>query len=371
MLTGGGTAGHFYPLIAIAEAVNKIVDSEKLVKADLYYMSTSAFDQKVLFDNDISFRLVFSGKARLYFSFLNFVDMFKIVIGIIKGLWSVYLLYPDVVISKGGYGSIPAVFAARVLRIPVIVHESDSVPGRANMWASKFAEKVAVSWPEAAHFFPAERVAVTGQPVRTEIQYPVSHGAFEYLHLEENVPVIFIIGGSQGAQKINETVLDVLPKLLEKYQIIHQTGAKNFEEVERTARIILEKHANKVRYKPFGYLNNLAMKMAAGATTLVISRAGSTIFEIAAWGVPSIIIPLTDSQGDHQRKNAFNYSRTGACIVIEEYNLSPNILAAEVDRLMGNDALRKQMGDRAKTFFKPDAGEKIARQAIEIALRHE
>jgi len=371
LFTGGGSAGHFYPLIAIAEKINKITEEEKLLKADLYYMSTAPFDKKLLFDNDITFKKVFAGKVRLYFSLLNFVDAFKMALGILKALWSVYLLYPDVVASKGGYASVPAVFAARVLGIPVVVHESDSIPGRTNQWSSHFAERVAVSWEEAARFFPEEKTAVIGQPIRETILNPARHGPHEYLKLAEGVPVILVLGGSQGAKIINEVVIDTLPVLLSRYQIIHQTGTSHLRGVKKLVTVVLGNSPYKERYKPFGYLNDLAMRMSAGIASLVISRAGSTIFEIASWGLPSIIIPISSSNEDHQRRNAFSYARKGGCVVVEERNLTQHVLISEIDRLLGDEDLRKKMGKAARKFFKPDAASTLAREILNIALRHE
>ncbi|MBI1999375.1 MAG: UDP-N-acetylglucosamine--N-acetylmuramyl-(pentapeptide) pyrophosphoryl-undecaprenol N-acetylglucosamine transferase [Parcubacteria group bacterium] len=371
LLTGGGSAGHFYPLIAIADAVRRIAEKEKLVKPELYYLSTSPYDERVLFDNDIVFKRVFAGKMRRYFSLLNLIDIFPMTLGLVKALWSVYFVYPDVVVSKGGYASIPAVFAARLLNIPVIIHESDAVPGRANRWAARFAVRIALSWPEAQAFFPAEKTAVTGQPVREEIKIPSERGAREYLHLEEEAPVVLVLGGSQGAERINQTILDSVADLVERFQIIHQVGVKNLPALEQLRKAILGGNVHKERYHPFGYLNALALRMSAGAADLVVSRAGSTIFEIAAWGRPSIIIPLTDSNGDHQRRNAFNYARSGACIVIEEKNLTPHVLLAEIQRLMDHREERERMAEAAKSFFVPGAAEKIAQEAITIALKHE
>jgi len=372
ILAGGGTAGHFYPLIAIAQALNDIIEEEKLVKAELYFMSVAPYDKKALFDNGIVFKRIFSGKARIYFSLLNFFDAFKIFLGIIKALWEMYRVYPDVLISKGGYASFPAVLAARIFHIPVIVHESDSVPGRTNIWASHFAERVAVSWHEALRFFPKEKTALTGQPVRKEIMHPIHHGAYEYLKLEEGIPVIFIVGGSQGAQIINETVLDILPQLVSHYSLIHQVGAKNIKDIKNLVPVVLPLNKpNRDRYKPFGFLNALAMRMSAGVSTLVISRASSTIFEIASWGLPSIVIPITDSHGNHQRQNAFNYARGGACVVIEEKNLTPHVLASEIEKLMRDEGVRRKMGHAARKFFRPNAARIIAEEAIRIALKHE
>lgn len=370
LLTGGGTAGHFYPLIAIVQEIAKISEEEKLVKPQFFFMSTNPYDKRALFDNDIEFRMIFAGKRRTYFSLLNVTDKIKTALGILKALLSVYLIYPDVIVSKGGYASVPAVFAGRLLRIPIIIHESDSVPGRANQWASRFAVRVAVSWPEAAEFFPPEKTAVTGQPLRAEIRKR-TEGAHEYLQFDRNLPTILVLGGSQGARHINETILEILPALVSKYQVVHQAGERNLREVRELASVILKSEEEKKRYKVFGFLDALALRMGAGAAFLVVSRAGSTLFEIAAWGLPSILIPLSESQGDHQRKNAFFYARQGAAIVIHEKNLTPHVLLSEINRLIENEPLRREMGKAAEAFFDPLGGERIAREALRIALGHE
>ena len=196
-------------------------------------------------------------------------------------------------------------------------------------------------------------------------------GAHEFLKLEEGTPIIFILGGSQGAQVINNVVLDALPQLVEKYQVIHQTGENNFKSTASTAGVILKGNRYEGRYHPFPYLNLLSMKMSAGIADLIISRAGSTIFEIAAWGIPSIIVPITDSNGDHQRSNAFAYARTGACLVIEENNLAANVLISDIDRIMGNREERERMVVGARSFARPDAAQKIAEEIVKIALKHE
>ncbi len=370
VLTGGGTAGHFYPLIAIAEEVNKIAEEENLLRPELYYFSVDPHDAKALFDNAVVFKRVFAGKARLYFSLLNFLDKGKLAFGILKALWDMYFLYPDVVVSKGGYASVPAVFAARMLKIPIVVHESDTVPGRANMWAARFAARIAVSWPEAYEYFPAEKTACTGQPVRAQLLIPEKHGAHEFLKLRKDMPVILVLGGSQGATAMNEALISILPQLVKKYQVLHQTGMKNFDEISVLASVVLKSVEEKNAYKPFGYLTLLAMKMAAGAADLVVSRAGSTIFEIAAWGKPSILIPIQESNGDHQRKNAFSYARRGAATVIEEKNMTPSVLFSEISKIMEQGDLQEKMSTAAKEFFQPDAARKIAREAIKIALAH-
>src|SRR3989344_2900332 len=331
VFTGGGTGGHFYPIIAVAQKVNEIIDHENIIGPELYYISDDPYDKKMLFENELLYEKVSAGKMRTYFSFksflLNFVDIFKLFFGTINAVYKVFSIYPDVVFSKGGYAAFPTVCAARLLRIPVVIHESDSAPGRVNNWTGRFAKKIAVSFQEASHYFPSEKVAWTGQPIMAEVEHPAAKAdALEYFKLESKLPVILIMGGSQGAEIINNTILDALPRLLKNYQVIHQTGIKNFKTITGRAGVILSDNKDKLRYLPIAFLNPLVKKMAAGVATIIISRAGSTIFEIASWGVPSILVPITNTNGDHQKKNAFNYARAGACSVVEEMNMTANIL---------------------------------------------
>lgn len=372
VFTGGGTGGHFYPIIAVAQKVNQIIDRENIIGAKLYYISDSPYDKQMLFENGIIFEQIDAGKMRTYFSLLNFLDIFKTFFGTISALYKLFTIYPDVVFGKGGYASFPTILAARILRIPVVIHESDSAPGRVNKWAGHFAKKIAVSFMESAEYFPKDRIAWTGQPIRPEIESPASRkDALDYFKLESSVPVILILGGSQGAELINNTVLDALPRLVPNYQIIHQTGVRNFKMVTDRAEIVLADTPHRSRYTGMAFLNPLAMKMAAGAATIIVSRAGSALFEIASWGVPSILIPFTNSNADHSRKNAFNYARAGACSVIEEANMTANILSSEIERITEERDILGEMARNAKAFYKPDAATKIARAIVDIALSHE
>jgi UDP-N-acetylglucosamine--N-acetylmuramyl-(pentapeptide) pyrophosphoryl-undecaprenol N-acetylglucosamine transferase len=371
LLTGGGTGGHFYPLIAIAESLNELALKEKIINMKLYYMSDSPYDKRMLFENGITFIQIPAGKMRTYFSVRNFFDMFSTTSGAFFGLLSMFFIYPDVVISKGGYAAFPAVFAAKLLRIPVIIHESDSSPGRLNLWTAKWASRIACSWSEAVAYFPQGVTILTGQPIRKDVLHSEPTGAHEYFKLSASLPTIFVVGGSSGADMINNTLIQVLPELLKRYQVVHQTGVKLFDDVVARSNLILDKSEYKDRYVPVAYLNNLSTRMAAGAATIVISRAGSAIFEIASWGVPSIIIPITNSNGDHQRKNAYSYAREGGCEVIEEANLTSHVLVAEIDKLMGNSARLAQMKERALLFANPGASSVIAQAALDIGVAHE
>lgn len=371
LFTGGGTGGHFYPIIGVAQAIDKVVKEQHLLVPDLYYMAPTPYDARALFENNIIYRPISAGKIRRYFSILNFFDLFKTAWGVIKATYAVYKLYPDVIFGKGGYASFPVLFAAKILRIPVIIHESDSKPGRVNAWAAKFARRIAISYPTAAQYFPADRVAFTGNPIRKEVSEPMTVGAHEYLKLRAEIPTIFIIGGSLGSKIINDTIIDALPTLVGKYQIIHQTGKANFKEVSTTATVVLSGNVNAGNYRPMQYLNALELRMAAGVAQIIISRAGSTIFEIAAWGKPSIIIPISEAVSHDQTSNAFAYARSGGAEVIEENNLGTHVLIAEINRIVDNQEVWQKMSEGAKSFAKLDAATIIAKEIVDMALQHE
>jgi len=374
LFTGGGTGGHFYPIIAVAQSIRDQAKEKRILAPQFFFMAPSKYNPRALFDNEIEYIYIPAGKIRRYFSILNITDGFKTAYGCVLALLKMFSIYPDVVFSKGGYTSFPPLFAARILRIPVVIHDSDSHPGRANIWAGKFAKRIALSYPSAAQFFHVKdktKIAYTGNPIRAEVSQPLKSGAFEFLNLEQNIPVILVLGGSQGSQNINDNILQALPELLNKYQIIHQTGKANLAEIKSTTGVTLKDHPYAYRYHPFDYLDELAMRMSAGAATVIVSRAGSTIFEIAAWGVPSIVIPLPTSISHDQTANAFAYASTGAASVIEENNLSPHILVEEINRICNSPAISKIMSEHAKAFARLDSAFLIGQTILNIALEHE
>lgn len=370
LFTGGGSGGHFYPIVAVAQKLRNLLDKEKIANVEFFFMSTEPYDERILYENNIMFKKITAGKLRIYFSPKNITDTFKTALGIAKAFVEIFKMYPDVIFSKGGFPSFPILVAAHFFRIPVIIHESDSVPGRVNLWTGKFAQKIALSYPEAAAYFPKERVALTGNPIQHELIEPTNENPWEKLELDPSVPVILVLGGSLGSQKINDQFIVLAPRLVEKYQIVHQTGRKNFEHVDPVIKGILSGNPHASRYKIVPYFDPVKLKLASEATTIVVSRAGSTIFEIAAWGLPSILIPIAESNGDHQRKNAFAYARAGGATVIEEANLAPNLLYSELEHLMQDNERREAMKTAARNFAHTDAAEKIAEQIITILLRH-
>ncbi len=375
VFTGGGTGGHFYPIIAIAEALSDLVREEHLIAPNLFYLAPTPYDEKALFENSIVYVRIPAGKIRRYASFRNITDFFTTVAGTITAILTLFRIYPDVVVSKGGYGSVPVVCAAHLLRIPIIIHESDAKPGRANLLAAPWAAKIAIAFDSAAAYFPKKtqgRIARTGIPIRKALMRIETEGARQYLGLEQEVPTVVILGGSQGAVKINETVLSTLPELVTLANIIHQTGAANFKSVEAVSGVVLANNPHAARYHPFNYLDQMSMQRVAGIADIIISRAGATsIAEIGLWKKPAILIPIPESVSHDQSTNAYAYARTGAAIVLEEDNLTPHIFAAEIKRILSDHELSLRMGKAAEGFTDPDAARILAREVLAIALSHE
>ena len=375
VLVGGGSGGHFYPLIAVAEAIEDICAKETLLMPQLMYIGPTPFDPAALLEHGIEYKPTSAGRVRRYASILNMFDSIKTAIGILHSIPLLYNLYPDAIFSTGGYAAFPTLVAAKILKIPVVIYDADATPGRVSLWSAKFAKYIAVAHPEAARQFPeslSERIARVGHPIRKEIAMVAKEGGYEFLHLDKSAPTILVLGGSQGARAINEVVLDALPELIERYNIVHQTGSANLEETAGIASVLLKNTSHENRYHPFGLLNTLALKMAAGAASLIIARAGSgTIFEIAAWGIPAILVPIPPDVSHDQKENAFSYARAGGAQVIEQANLTPHVLIAEVDRMMQDESIRQKMSAAGRQFARLDAAQKIARTLLDIGLTHE
>lgn len=375
ILTGGGTGGHLFPLVAVSRKINDICRGENLEEPEIYYLGPALFLESSLEREEMNFHsvILMTGKWRRYFSFENFTDLFKIIIGIIQALWKVWAIMPDVIFSKGGYGSIAAVLAGWLYQIPIIIHESDSVPGLANKFLSSFATLIAVSFGEAANYLPKNKTYFTGEAVRDSFfNPPEPERERALLHLTTKKPVILVLGGSQGAQKINDIILDILSGLLESAEVIHQTGSNNYSGVLNESKVILEGLTGErlISYHPMDFLIEPEYVAAMHAADLVISRTGAgSIFEIAAAGKASILIPIADSPGDHNRRNAYIFADSGRAEVIEEANLTPNLLLSVIHSLLNNPEKRKTMEEKAKQFATPDAARLIAQALLNLIAR--
>ena len=364
VLTGGGTGGHLTPLIAIADRLrNKIGPDLKL----LYIGSGAPMEKQIMSEKGIPAKFVLSGKMRRYFSFKNFIDFFKLPIGFLQSLWILLWFSPDVIFSKGGYVAVPIVIVAWIYRIPIMIHESDSIPGVANQFLSKFANRIAVAYPSAEQYFPKEKTALIGNPIRFEVTEGQAAILRKKLNFTEAKKTILVLGGSQGSQTINDAMVKILPQILPYYQIIHQTGQENFESVIKEAAYLGIKSGHE-GYFATPFMNANELRDAFALCNLVISRAGATfITEIAANGKPAIFIPIENSANDHQRMNAYELARIGAGLVLEESNLGEHMLVEKINYILNDENLMQIMAEKIKTFYHPNATEVIANSIIEIA----
>lgn len=366
LLVGGASGGHFYPLMSIAETLNT---QEKPPR--LYYAGPEPYDAQELSVHNISFIHIASGKRRRYFSILNYTDIFKTFFGIIEAIIKLYFYYPDVIMSKGGHTSVPIIIAGAFLRIPIIIHESDSVVGRANKIASRYARFIIVAYDETNTLLPQKNVFKLGIPIRKNLLAGPRPEALSALGIDPDRPVLLVIGGSQGAQRINDLILDSLDELLTDFTVLHQTGKEHFELCTLSAETLIPDEERRRHYHPYPFLDGALLNDAYHVAHIVISRAGSnSIYEIALHGKPSIIIPIPEGISHDQRSNAYAYARSGATSVMEEENLTDSLLQSEINRIMQDDALYTKMQEAAKSFAVRDSAERISSVLLEVAHNH-
>ena len=363
VFTGGGTAGHIFPIIAIAREIKRNNPNGNF---QFFYIGPEdKFAKNLFYREGIEVKTIFAGKIRRYFSFQNIIDIFKIPIGILQAFYHIFIISPDLIFSKGGYGSIPVIFAGWSLLVPIFIHESDVVPGVANKIASKFALEIFTAFPvERNSYFPAKKIISVGNPIREVILFKPNNFK-EILKLTGEKPVLFFIGGSQGAQKINDELLSDLSGFLRDFEVIHQSGKNNFNQVLKESEVVIKEDLKKY-YHLYPFLDERELSSAFAAADLIISRAGAgTIFEIAAIGKPSILVPLENSAQDHQVKNAYAYAESGSAIVIEEVNFRAHFLLKRIKQLFSQKGRLREMSIMAKEFSRPEAARIIAEYIIE------
>lgn len=377
LLTGGGSGGHIYPLIAVVEELKKIAAREQLT-LDIRYFGNPGRYEPELAGNGIRVVRIAESKIRRYFTVLHVIDFIKFTWSIPQALWKVFWFMPDVAFSKGGPGAVAIVNACAFYRVPIVVHDSDAIPGLTSRVTARYARIVELAFASAATYIEALRnkVRVVGNPVRAamrfrdeELTVGAAHEAKQSLGFAPELPVLLILGGSQGAATLNTFILENLKEFLPRYQILHQVGVENYDEyIARYETEVKSTLSNEEarRYRPVPFF---ASDMRTGyiAADLIISRAGAgSIFEIASAGKPSLIIPLPNAAYNHQRENAFQYHEAGACVVIEEENLIGNLVRGEIDALFAKPEQLKTLGARAKMFAKPEAASAIAKDILSL-----
>lgn len=321
VLTGGGTAGHVTPNIALLPKLREL-------GYDIQYLgSYEGIEKKLIEACDIPYYGISTGKFRRYFDLKNFTDPFKVVKGYREALGHLKTLKPDVVFSKGGFVSVPVVLAAKHCHIPVVIHESDMTPGLANKLSIPAASKVCCNFPETLEHLPKEKAILTGSPIRQELLTGSREKALEFTGLSGKKPVLLIIGGSLGSVIVNEAVRKILPKLLETFEVVHLCGKGKLDPTLNALE----------GYVQYEYISE-ELKDLFALCDLVISRAGAnSICEFLALKKPALLVPLSAaaSRGD-QILNARSFEKQGFAKVLEEEVLTENTLYKSILNLYEN-----------------------------------
>lgn len=350
VFTGGGTGGHVFPGIAVAE---KLLEKNSKGSVRIYWIgSRRGMEKDILERFDISFHSIPAGKLRRYFSFNNFIDIFKIIAAFFVSIFILKKIKADLLFSKGGFVTVPAVLAAYLLRIPVISHESDLDPGLATRINGRFSDTMLFAYKETAANWKNnrtnQRVMVTGNPVRKEIYEGKAEKGKILFNIPPDKKIILILGGSQGALEINNLIEGVIDKLIADYFVIHQMGAMTFTK------------SVKKDYVTSALFDDEFPDILAAAD-LVVSRAGAgTLWENGVMAKPAILIPLGpgSSRGD-QIRNADYFEAHGAAVVLRGDNLNSSGLLTEIQRIFGSGSILKELEKNAELLCNKDSAEQI------------
>ena len=347
VFTGGGTAGHVFPGLAVADALRERGDYEVV-----WIGSTSGMERGLVADRGIRFYGIPAGKLRRYLSFRNLIDLAKVGAGFVAAVFRLLALKPAFVFSKGGYVTVPVVAAARMLGIPAATHESDSDPGLATRLNARLVERVLLSYDSTADYLPAglrPRCITVGNPVRGDLQSGRPEAARRAFGLPSDRPLVFVVGGSLGSAQINGLLAEVLDDLLGSCAVVHQRGEHPAPRPDGAG------------YASAGFIGPEYADLLAAAD-LVVCRAGAgTLWELSLAGKPAVLIPLprAGSRGD-QLRNARIFADRGAAVVLADEDATPERLRQEILRLLDDDAARRRMGAAAAGFDAAGAADKIA-----------
>lgn len=320
VLTGGGTAGHVTPNIALLPGLQEL-------GYEVHYIgSYEGIESRLIADFDIPYYGISTGKFRRYLDPKNFSDPFRVIKGYTEARRILKELKPDIVFSKGGYVSVPVVRAAASLKIPCIIHESDMTPGLANKLCIPVARKVCCNFPETMQYLPKDKAVLTGSPIREELSKGNKIAALDLCGFDANIPVIMVIGGSLGAANVNKAVRDALPELLKDFQVVHICGKDKIDNMLLTTR----------GYKQFEYVK-AELKDIFAMADVVISRAGANaICELLALQKPNLLIPLMAGSRGDQILNAKSFESQGYSKVLMEDDITTQLLVDSVHELYFN-----------------------------------
>ncbi len=372
LFTGGGTGGHLFPLISVISEVKKTFPKNSI---EIYYMGPREDIAKEYMEKEgVIIKNIFTGKIRRYFTPLSVLQnifdlLIKIPIGIIQAIFYIFIMSPDLIFSKGGHGSLPPVISGRILQVPIFLHESDIIPGATNKFLQKFAVEVFVSFQNTKGV-DKNKIITVGNPVREELLLGDRGDAVEMFSINGGKPVLLVIGGSQGSERINDIILSILNDMLKFFEVIHQCGEKNIKRVSSESNVAIFDEQLKKYYHVYPFFDEEQMKNAYAIADLVVSRAGAgSIFEISANKKPSVLLPLPEAAQDHQTKNAYAYAKSGTAVVLEEQNLTPHFFFEKLKQLFSPQQQLRVMSSRAGEFSNPKSGKVIASYIKEYLTR--
>ncbi len=370
LVSGGGTGGHIYPALAVARELQKHYNAELLFLGDINGLET-----KIVPAAGIPFAGITAGKLRRYLSPGTLTDLGRVPAGMMQAIRQVRAFKPDAAFTSGGYVSVPAGFAARLARVPLVMHQQDVPPNLANTLLRPLATRISVSFADSLRYFPADRTTLTGNPVREEVLAVATGNGATYrpqFRLDFSVPVLLVTGGSQGARRLNRVIVEALPRLLPHCQVLHVSGEYTYEETRAGADRALDPLGDllRSRYVLHAYLKD-DMPAALAASDVVLSRSGAaTLAELAVVGRPSILVPLPPGfTGSPQQVNAKMFVRAGAAQMILDKRLTADQLLAALLPLLGNTGKRLNMATAARTFAHDDAAAKLAQSVAWLAWK--
>jgi UDP-N-acetylglucosamine--N-acetylmuramyl-(pentapeptide) pyrophosphoryl-undecaprenol N-acetylglucosamine transferase len=362
IIAGGGTGGHLFPGLALAEEFKKRDEASEIV----FVGTENGIEARVLPREGYPLRFVraegIAGKS----VFKKVKSVAKIFLSILDSYRILNSVMPEMVIGVGGYASGAVVLIAHLKSIPTMIHEQNSVPGMANRVLGRFVDRICVTYQESLSVFPPGKTFLTGNPIRPKILRGDREAAMRLFSLEKEMFTIFVFGGSSGAMSINTTIVDALNHLgeyREKIQFLHQTGERDYESVRDAYR----KSGFKGTVTPFIY----QMSEAYAAADMVISRAGATtLAELTALGKPSLLIPYPHAAGRHQEYNAMKLREMGAALMILDHEMNGEMLATHIREMLESDVVRRDMQKASRGLGRPDASARIADIAVSMVKNH-
>lgn len=366
IIAGGGTGGHVLPAVAVIEEIRR----RDLDVNILWIGSHGGVERGIAATNRIDFRAIQTGKLRRYISAKTVVDAFRIPIGTAQAWRHVRKFRPDVIYSTGGAVSVPTVVAGS-RSAPILTHEQTAQIGIANRTSARFADVFAVTFDDTVPL--AEQIhthaVVTGNPVRSSLTSGSADRGYAHFDFNTELPVVYVTGGARGASPMNDRLEAVLPRLLQKMQIVHQVGPATANGDAARLRALRETWSPEIRkrYVVEEFIGDEIADLYA-ITDLVIGRAGAgTITELSFLGLPSILVPLPGTWGDEQRKNARVLKNVGASVILEQDDATPERFAIEIETLVSDPGLRQIMSEAARSRSRPDAAALLVDELLKLA----